>query len=31
MTSCDSNDRLFLKPCWKSTSMLCLSRWFITV
>jgi hypothetical protein len=29
MTSCDSHDRLFLKPCWKSTSMLCLSRWFI--
>ena len=29
MTSCYSHDRLFLKPCWKSTSMLCLSRWFI--
>jgi hypothetical protein len=27
--STEGHDRLFLKPCWKSTSMLCLSRWFI--
>jgi hypothetical protein len=29
MNSCDSHDRLLLKPCWKSISMLCLSRWSI--